>query len=179
MQTRVKRLLWGGGAVGALTAMLAAQRAYQGDGVRSEPDVEGVRAANDRFYAALNRLFEGDLEEMARTWSHEDDATLMDPFGGRQEGWAAIRDEFERAAKGIRGGEVLPRDVLSRADGEMGYVACVEAGHSVTPEGRRIKVQHRATNVFRRENGEWKMVHHHTDLAPRLQKARKEAEAAA
>ena len=32
-------------------------------------------------------------------------------------------------------------------------------------------VSHRDTNIFQLEQGEWKMVHHHTDISPQLQKA--------
>jgi hypothetical protein len=48
-----------------------------------------VRAASDAFYAALNRMFEGDLGRMAEVWSHAPDVTNMGPFGGRQVGWEA------------------------------------------------------------------------------------------
>ncbi|HYU19986.1 MAG TPA: nuclear transport factor 2 family protein [Chloroflexota bacterium] len=27
---------------------------------------------------------------------------------------------------------------------------------------------HRVTNIYRREGGEWKMVHHHTDVSPAM-----------
>jgi ketosteroid isomerase-like protein len=33
-----------------------------------------------------------------------------------------------------------------------------------------VQVSIRATNLFRKENGAWKMIGHHTDLLPFLEK---------
>jgi ketosteroid isomerase-like protein len=43
-----------------------------------------------------------------------------------------------------------------------------ERGENVDGEGRRQTVSIRATNLFRKEKGEWKMIGHHTDLLPHL-----------
>jgi ketosteroid isomerase-like protein len=32
--------------------------------------------------------------------------------------------------------------------------------------GEQIAVEIRVTNIYRREAGAWKIVHHHTDLSP-------------
>jgi len=34
--------------------------------------------------------------------------------------------------------------------------------------GEQIEFEHRVTNVYRREGGQWKMVHHHTDVSPAM-----------
>jgi ketosteroid isomerase-like protein len=39
--------------------------------------------------------------------------------------------------------------------------------------GQPVAVEHRATNIFRREQGR-KLIHHHTDPAPALQAAQKQ-----
>jgi ketosteroid isomerase-like protein len=36
-------------------------------------------------------------------------------------------------------------------------------------DGKEQKVMIRATNLFRKEGGDWKMIGHHTDLLPHLQ----------
>lgn len=36
----------------------------------------------------------------------------------------------------------------------------------VAPTGKAV-----ITNIFHLENGQWKLVHHHTDLSPQLEKA--------
>ncbi len=41
-----------------------------------------------------------------------------------------------------------------------------EKGENTDEEGKIRKVSIRATNVYRKEDGEWKMIGHHTDLLP-------------
>ena len=39
----------------------------------------------------------------------------------------------------------------------------------MTLAGRQVPIEHRVTNIYRREDGDWKVVHHHTDLSPAMQ----------
>jgi ketosteroid isomerase-like protein len=43
----------------------------------------------------------------------------------------------------------------------------IERGHGKVA-GEQIELEHRVTNVYRREGGQWKMVHHHTDISPAM-----------
>jgi hypothetical protein len=70
-----------------------------------------VRQASQEFYAALNRMFQGDLAPMAAVWSHGADGTNMGPFGGRQVGWEAVRAQFAREAGLKLGGKLVPQEV--------------------------------------------------------------------
>jgi ketosteroid isomerase-like protein len=130
-----------------------------------------IRAANDQFYAALNSMFTGDLAPMNAIWSHQDDVTDLGPFGGRLAGWDAVGAEFKKEAGMKLGGHVICKDLLVRAAFEMGYTVCVEQGENMSADGKPVMVSHRATNIFRRENGQWKLVHHHTDISTQLEQA--------
>ncbi len=138
----------------------------------STPEAEkGLRAANDQFYAALNAMFTGDLAPMNAIWAHRDEITDMGPFGGRLTGWKAVGEEFKKEAAMKIGGHVSYKDLVVQVGGDMGYTVCIEQGENMSTDGKPVKVSHRATNIFRRINGQWKMVHHHTDLAPQLEAA--------
>jgi ketosteroid isomerase-like protein len=128
-------------------------------------------AANDSFYAALNAMFTGNMTPMDSIWSHSDDVTDMGPFGGRLVGWDSVNAEFTKEANMKLGGKVVCNDLIVHAGTDMGYTVCTEAGENMSAKGKPVMVSHRATNVFRLENGKWKLVHHHTDLSPQLQKA--------
>ena len=142
------------------------------DGARPTTKAEKeLRAANDQFYAALNAMFTGDLAPMNASWSHRDDVTNMGPFGGRLTGWEAVGAEFQKEAGMKFGGRVVCMELIVQAGKDMGYTVCVEQGENMSTDGKPVTVSHRATNVFRRENGQWKLVHHHTDLSPQLEKA--------
>lgn len=126
-----------------------------------------VRAASDRFYAALNRMLNGDPGSLADIWSHGANVTTMHPIGGREVGWEQVRNSWEQVAQLSSAGKVTLEDQLIQTDGDMAYELGVErarfslAGHEVSGEIR-------VTNIYRREAGQWKIVHHHTDPAPEM-----------
>ena len=128
--------------------------------------MELVREASDRFYAALNGMFEGTLEPMWEVWSHEDDVTILDPLGGWHAGWDDVRGWFEGVGGMGLGGHVAVRDLLVRTEGTLGFAVGVVEGEHAGPEGETIPIKQRATGIFRLEDGEWRLIHYHTDVAP-------------
>jgi ketosteroid isomerase-like protein len=51
--------------------------------------------------------------------------------------------------------------------GEMAYELGVEHG-GFKMAGHQVKLEHRVTNIYRREDGSWRLVHHHADTAPAM-----------
>jgi ketosteroid isomerase-like protein len=136
----------------------------------AEKDIEGVRAAAEQFYSALNVMFTGELRPMKQVWSHKDDVTYMGPGGGFRIGWKDVLADWETQAALKLGGKVEPKDMRLTVGRDLAIVSNYEIGHNVTPDGRAQKVTIRATNLFRNENGKWKMIGHHTDILPFLPK---------
>jgi ketosteroid isomerase-like protein len=132
---------------------------------------QGIRKANDQLYDGLNAMFTGDLEPLNRLWSHSETITHMGPFGGRLTGWKEVYEEFKKEAAMKFGGKIVCKDLHVFAGTDMGYTVCVEEGENMSPDGKPVKVSHRATNVFHLENGEWKLVHHQTDISSQLESA--------
>ena len=130
-----------------------------------------LRMANDSLYAALNAMFTGNMEPMNALWSHGDNVTDMGPFGGRLTGWEAVGAEFKKEAAMKLGGKIVCKDLHIYAGTDMGYTVCIEEGENMSADGKSVLVSHRATNIFHLENGQWKLVHHQTDLSPKLEKA--------
>lgn len=135
----------------------------------SEDDMKAVNQAAEQFYSALNAMFAGDLEPMKEVWSQADDVTYMGPGGGLRIGWAQVLVDWEAQAAMRLGGEVRSRDMRITVGRDLAVVTNYEVGENVGPQGERRKVEIRATNVFRNENGKWKMIGHHTDTLPFLQ----------
>ncbi len=134
----------------------------------SDADTAGVRAASDAFYSALNQMFVGNVEPMNAVWSHESDVSQLGPFGGRLVGWDAVGAEWKRESGLKLGGKVAAEHVQVVAGVCMGYTVTEEVGENMTADGKSVKVRFRATNVFRKERGGWKLVHHHTDVSEAL-----------
>ena len=125
---------------------------------------EDVRAASAGFYAALNRMVDGDAAPLSQIWSHSERVTTMHPLGGQQIGWAAVRESFEQIAKLAPGGHVRLDDQIIEVGGEMAYELGTERGQTTLAE-ELITLEQRVTNIYRREAGAWKKVHHHTDVS--------------
>jgi ketosteroid isomerase-like protein len=130
---------------------------------RSNTDADAVRDVSDQFYNALDEMANGDASAMADVWSHEDDVTTMHPIGGREEGWDAVKGSWEGVASMSEGGEVTRMDQVIRVTGDLAYELCTESA-SMTIADDELSLEGRATNVYRKENSEWKIVHHHADF---------------
>jgi ketosteroid isomerase-like protein len=126
-----------------------------------------VREASKRFYAGLNSMAAGDAARLADIWSHSATVTAMHPIGGRQVGWDAVRGSFEQVARVAADGEVELRDQLIYVDGDMAYEVGIEYG-KLRLANEQVSIDQRVTNIYRREAGEWKMIHHHSDTSPAM-----------
>jgi ketosteroid isomerase-like protein len=133
-----------------------------------------VARALDEFYRALNEIFTGDARAMSEVWSHSEDVTQAGPFGGIRRGWDDVRAEFEQAAKLTKSGHIEPRDLIIRVGGEMAYTLCREQGENVDHNDNTYPIDIRATSIYRKEKGAWKLVHHHTDISLGLKEGMKE-----
>jgi ketosteroid isomerase-like protein len=127
--------------------------------------------AANRYYDALNRMFTGDLAAMESIWSQAPETTLMGPFGGRQIGYPEVMRTFQRDRDLKSGGRVTPRDLLIRLGEELAYSVGIEHGEIATSTKQAITVDIRATNIFKLEDNDWKLVYHHTDTLPSMQQA--------
>ena len=121
--------------------------------------------------AALNRELNGDPGPMVELWSHGSDVTTMHPLGGRELGWDAVRATWEQVAQAPSDGQVSLDDlVVVPLTDDVAYTLGTERGQGKLGD-ETVRIDWRATNIYRREGGEWKMVHHHTDVSPALVEA--------
>lgn len=123
-----------------------------------------VRKASELFYAALNRMGNGVLGAMAQVWSHASQVTAMHPIGGRTTGWDAVRDSFDQVAGLAKDAKIGLKDQYIQVIGDVAYELGVEFG-TFMMAGHEVDLEHRVTNIYRREGGAWKVVHHHTDTS--------------
>jgi ketosteroid isomerase-like protein len=127
-----------------------------------------VRKASEQFYAALNRMLNGDAGPLADISSHSAAVSVMHPIGGRQVGWDKVRESWEQVAVLASEGQVTLGDQFIQVAGDVAYELGAEYGKTKLV-GRQISIDNRVTNIYRREAGGWKIVHHHTDVSPAMQ----------
>jgi ketosteroid isomerase-like protein len=107
-----------------------------------------VLEANQAFYRAFNS---GDAAAMDGLWAERHPVACIHPgwdvLDGRRDVLASWRNILDSPAAP----DVTCSVAEARVLGETAFVTC----HEVLPDGRLA-----ATNVFVREDGRWRMVHH-------------------
>lgn len=114
---------------------------------------------------AEKAIHEGDVEPRLALWSREDPVTL---FGGRltAQGWADVEPAFRQVASWFTGSVEYDYEVVAAgASGDLAYTVGYEHNR-VTADGRPATYTLRVTHVYRREDGEWRIVHRHGDFVP-------------
>ena len=129
--------------------------------------VDEIRKVSEQFYAGLNRMANGERGALADSWSHSADVTTMHPIGGRQVGWDAVRDSFDQVGEIASDGKIDLKDQRIEVAGDMAYELGIEQGQ-FKMAGHPVSFEHRVTNIYRREAGGWKLVHHHADTSPAM-----------
>ncbi|GJM16678.1 MAG: hypothetical protein DHS20C13_20050 [Thermodesulfobacteriota bacterium] len=123
-----------------------------------------LKEAINKFYIAHNEIFVGNLAPMEEVWSHSDDVTYMSPIGGILVGYEAAIDSWRKQAELNLGGHVDPVE-MSIVEGEnIGVCYNYIRGTNHVLNGKEVHPNIRATTVYRKENGAWKVISHHTDL---------------
>ena len=129
----------------------------------SSPDQTAVEAANLAFYRALEAR---DLSLMDDVWSHGEEVTCVHPGWHRLDGWSEVRRSWDNIFANSRPWTVTCEESASGIAGELAWVVCVEVirPFGIGDEDAAARMQ--ATNVFRRRDGQWRMVHHHASASP-------------
>ena len=122
-----------------------------------------IQAATVLFYAAFNSALHGDLNPLTAVWSHRPDVTNLSAAGGHATGWNEVHAGFLNMVRLYPSGTITQRDMTVVAGTDMGYSVCIETGQLRSSEGPMVSFNQRATNIFRREGGAWKLIHHHAD----------------
>ena len=152
-----------GGTLEKKAAGKAAEKAVG----RDAGNRQAVMDAAAQFYRALDAMFTGELGPMLEVWSHAKDVTYMGPAGDFRVGWDQVLASWKEQAAMRLGGTVRSENMHVAVGENLAVTHNVEVGENVK-DGQALKVSIRATNVFRKEGGKWKMIGHHTDLLPYL-----------
>jgi ketosteroid isomerase-like protein len=128
----------------------------------TEQAMAEAEKANRRFYEALN---DSSLEKMEEVWTHTMGARCIHPGWDVLVGWTAIRESWQSIFSGGGGLNVEAADVEVNVVGELAWVQCLEQIRNTSESGEQLSVA-RATNIFVRDNGHFRMVLHHASPIP-------------
>lgn len=115
--------------------------------------LDQVHAANEAYYRAFTDL---DLDATMALWSRRDDAFCTGPIGPVAFGFTAVRDLYAHHYAQLAGVAFRYTLVGVGFDDPVATLICEE---QVTHDEQVNDFL--ATNLFRLEDGGWRMFHHH------------------
>lgn len=127
---------------------------------------EEVCAAAMLFYDGINDMASGKgINRIREAWEHSERVTGGHPSGDWSQGWDEVVAGFEIFAglgRPDRGGTTV-RSMVAHVYGDFAYTTCLFTA-SPAFGGETLA----CTNVLRRVDGRWKIIHHHADKAPAM-----------
>ena len=143
------------------------------------------KVLNRLIQAEQALLLHGDLAPWFAMWSTQEPVTLFGVDATKQ-GADAVRRTFEWQAKWISHCTAHRLDLVAAGvSGDLAYTVAFEHASVSVGGGPVQQLTNRATQVYRREDGQWKIVHRHTDqpsveqgLPPGSRPARRQEEPA-
>ena len=127
--------------------------------------VDDVDRLIEQYQLGLKEFVKGNPEPVKKLFSHTEDASHASPYGPPVRGWDKVSEVVEHAASLRRDGKATGYEVVAKyVTGELAYVVQIERAESKVGDREEISPYAvRATNTFRPEEGEWKIVHRHAD----------------
>ncbi len=127
-----------------------------------EPDL--AQAIEDD-HRALDALVNGDPEPKKRMFSERDDVTVANPLGLPVRGPSELHATLDRVASQIEGGEPHRFERISEyVTADLAYVVEIERSRIRLRGSEELApFSLRATTVWRREDGGWRIAHRHAD----------------
>lgn len=118
----------------------------------------------EQYHLALSEFVKGNSEPVRNIWSQRDDVSLANPLRPVALGWKQVEDTLQRAASGVRDGEVHFEIIVKRMTPDMAFVVWFEHVKArINNSETHVPFALRVTNIFQPEGGTWKLVHRHAD----------------
>ena len=125
------------------------------------PDADAVEFL-ERCHDALRQHTGGNPRPYLDLWSQAEDVSLMGGVGGHQVGIAAVSDLLTAAAKTLNYTTWNAENLVTSFSDTLGFTVELER-LTREIEGETETMSLRATSVYRREDGAWKVIHRHGD----------------
>jgi ketosteroid isomerase-like protein len=127
--------------------------------------VDDVDELIEQYHLAQGEFLKGNPEPVKKLISHREDVSLANPYGPPVRGWEQVAKTIEHASSLRSDGEFVGSEIVAKyVTPELAYVVQIERAEAKVGGGEDItSYALRATNIFRPEDGTWKLVHRHAD----------------
>ena len=129
-------------------------------------DLESFRTLiSERQHEAEEALVGGDVGPRLQMWSHNDPVSLFAAVGPSKSGWDKLEPTFRSVAARVSGGHDVTYEIMTfDVSADMGWTAGFACFTTSMDGGPLTRYTLRVTHVYRREAGEWKAVHEHSNF---------------
>ena len=128
--------------------------------------VDDAHELIERYYRAQGEFLRGNPEPVKKLFSHREDVSLANPYGPPVRGFDEVAKAVEHAASLHTDGTFLEWQIVAKyVTAELAYVVQIEWAEAKVGAREEITpLAVRSTMIFRpEEDGEWKIVHRHSD----------------
>jgi hypothetical protein len=127
--------------------------------------VEDFQRMLERQRLVSEFMYVGDPGPWMELWSHKEPLSLCGARGPCKTGWEELSRTFHWMGARFSNGRDSRFDVeVAEVVGDMAYSVGYESAQVSVDAGPVSPWRLRVTHIYRRENGEWKLVHRHADI---------------
>ena len=128
-------------------------------------DLEDFKEFMQRRKAAANSYVNGDAAPLEEISARELPATFFSPKGDFQKGAAEVIETYKSDANSFENGGATEFQIFQMAaEGGIAYWVGLQIAYTrIKGRAEPVQFRLRVTEIFRREEGVWKLVHRHAD----------------
>jgi ketosteroid isomerase-like protein len=133
------------------------------DTSRGSADEAGLEEFISRCHDAISSQSQGSPEPFLELWSHADDVTIMAAIGGYHVGFEQVSSLLTAASKTQSFDTWNAENIVTTIGGDLAFSVELER-YAREVDGEQEELTLRATQIYRREDGAWKVIHRHGDV---------------
>jgi ketosteroid isomerase-like protein len=125
---------------------------------------QDFQQALDQLEAAIGQFVTGDATAYKACWSPSEDVTIFGAWGAYEQGWEQVGPRLDWAAARFQGGTLVCERLDHGCSGDTGYSVWLEKDLArLIGQEEACPFVLRVTHLYRREDGQWKVIHRHAD----------------
>jgi ketosteroid isomerase-like protein len=118
-----------------------------------------------RLRHAVDAAYRSDPEPYLAMWSRHEPVSLFGALGPAKTGWPGVEVALRWVTSRFSDPDITTDLEVVHVGSDLAYTVGYEHG-VLAIDGTRQPVRTRVTHIYRREHGEWRIVHRHGDFAP-------------